>query len=140
MSHINLKGLWCDVVLNVHAPTEDKNDDIKDSFYKELKQVFDQFPKYHMKILLEDFNAKVGMEDSFKLIMVMERLHEVSNDNRVRVVNFATSKNLIVKSTTFSHCDLYKHTCTLPDGVTHNQIDHVVIEKKTFKYIRCLIL
>jgi hypothetical protein len=39
-------------VLNVHAPTEDKIDDIKDRFYEELKQVFDKFPKYHTKMLL----------------------------------------------------------------------------------------
>ena len=32
VSCITLKGRWCDIiVLNVHAPTEDKNDDIKDS-------------------------------------------------------------------------------------------------------------
>jgi exonuclease III len=36
MSYITLKGRWCDIVLNVHAPTEDKDDVIKDSFYKEL--------------------------------------------------------------------------------------------------------
>jgi hypothetical protein len=50
----------------VHAPTEDKCDDTKDSFYEELEGVFDQFPKYHMKILLGDFNTKVGREDIFK--------------------------------------------------------------------------
>jgi exonuclease III len=34
MSYIILKGRWCDIiVLNVHAPTEDKDDDIKDRFY-----------------------------------------------------------------------------------------------------------
>ena len=37
------------------------NYESKDSFYEELEQVFDHFPKYHMKILLGDFNAKVGM-------------------------------------------------------------------------------
>jgi exonuclease III len=37
MSYIIIKGRWCDViVLNVHAPTEDKDDDIKNSFYEEL--------------------------------------------------------------------------------------------------------
>jgi hypothetical protein len=37
MPYITLRGHWCDViVLNVHAPTEDKSDDKKDSFYKEL--------------------------------------------------------------------------------------------------------
>jgi hypothetical protein len=44
MSYITLKGRWCDIiVLHVHAPTEDKDDDIKDSFYEELEQVFVQF-------------------------------------------------------------------------------------------------
>jgi hypothetical protein len=32
----------------------------KTVFYKELEQVFDNFRKYHTKILLGDFNAKVG--------------------------------------------------------------------------------
>jgi exonuclease III len=98
MLYIILKGRWCDIiVLNVHAPTEDKDDDIKDGFYEELEQVLDQFPRYHMKILLGDFNAKVGREDIFKPIIGNESLHEATNYNRVRVVNFATSKNLIVK-------------------------------------------
>jgi hypothetical protein len=46
----------------VHASTKDKDDDIKDSFYEELEKVFDQFPRYHMKMLVGDFNAKVGRE------------------------------------------------------------------------------
>jgi hypothetical protein len=33
------------------------------SFYEELEHVLDQFPKYHMKILEGDFNAKEGRED-----------------------------------------------------------------------------
>jgi hypothetical protein len=46
----------------VHTPTEDKDDVIKDTFYEELEQAFDQFPRYNMKILLGDFSAKVGRE------------------------------------------------------------------------------
>jgi hypothetical protein len=83
-----------------------------------------------MKIFLGDFNAKVGREDIFKPIIGNESLHEASNDNGVRVVNFATSINLIVKSTIFPHRDIHKHTWTSPDGVTHNHIDHVLIDKR----------
>jgi hypothetical protein len=36
-------------VLNVHAQTDDKIDDIKDRFYEELEQVFDKFPRYNIK-------------------------------------------------------------------------------------------
>jgi hypothetical protein len=54
-----------------------------------------------MKILLGEENAKVGREDIFKPTIGNESLHKISNDNGVRVVSFATSKNLIVKSTIF---------------------------------------
>jgi hypothetical protein len=54
-----------------------------------------------MKMLLGDFSAKVGREDIFKPIIGNESLHEISNDNGVRVVDFARSKNLTVKSTMF---------------------------------------
>jgi endonuclease/exonuclease/phosphatase family metal-dependent hydrolase len=72
----------------------------------------------------------MGRKDTFKQIIGNESIHEASNDNGVRVVNFATLKNLIVKSTTFPHCDIHKHTWTSPDSVTHNQIDHVLMEKR----------
>jgi hypothetical protein len=77
----------------VHAPCEDTSNDIKDSFYEELGRVFDQFPRYK-KILLGDFNAKVGREGIIKPTIGNESSQEISNDNGVRVVNFATSKNL----------------------------------------------
>jgi hypothetical protein len=52
--------------ITVDTPSEDKCDDSKDSFYEELEQDFDHFPRYHIKILLGDFNAKVGRENIFK--------------------------------------------------------------------------
>jgi hypothetical protein len=42
----------------VHASCEEKSDDSKDSFYEDLEQVYDHFPKYFMKIQPGDFNAK----------------------------------------------------------------------------------
>jgi hypothetical protein len=74
---------------------------LKDGFYEELEEVFDHFPKYYMKILLGDFNTKLGREDIFKPVIGQESLHQDSNDNGVRLVNFAASKNLVVKSTIF---------------------------------------
>jgi hypothetical protein len=82
-----------------------------------------------MKILLGDVSTKVGREDIFKPVIGNESLHEASNDNGVRVVNFANSKNLIVKSTTFPHREIHKYTWT-SDSATHNHIDHVLIEKR----------
>jgi hypothetical protein len=70
---IILWGCRCDIiVLNVHAPTENKVNDVKDSLYEELESVFDKFRKYHIKMLLGDFSAKVGKEDFFKLTIENE--------------------------------------------------------------------
>jgi hypothetical protein len=65
-----------------------------------------------MKILLGDFTAKVGKEDIFKATIGNESLHEISNDNEVRVVKFATPKNLLVKSTMFPHCNIQNSEVT----------------------------
>jgi hypothetical protein len=111
MSYIILRGRWCNIiVLNVHTPCEDKVDDVKDSFYEELGHVFDRSPTYDMKILLGDFNKEVGRENTFKPTYGNESLHEISKDNGGRVVNFATSKNLAVKSTMFLHHKIHKYT------------------------------
>jgi endonuclease/exonuclease/phosphatase family metal-dependent hydrolase len=48
-----------------------------------FSKYFAQFPKYHVKILLGDFNAKAGREDIFKRTTGNESLHEISNDNEV---------------------------------------------------------
>jgi hypothetical protein len=81
MAYIILRGRWCDIiVLNVDNPTEVKIDDMKDSCYEEIERVFDKFPKYNMKMLLEDFNATVGRKDIFKPTTANESVQGISND------------------------------------------------------------
>jgi hypothetical protein len=56
-----------------------------------------------MKILLGDFNTKVGRENIFEPTTGNGSLHQDNNDNGIRIVSFATSKNLVVKSMIFLH-------------------------------------
>jgi hypothetical protein len=102
MSYIILRSHWCHIiVLIVHVPTKDKIDDVEDSFFEELECVFNKFPKYHKKILLGDFNAKVCREDIVKLSIGNETLHEIGNDNGVRLVNGDNLNN--VRSEAITH-------------------------------------
>jgi hypothetical protein len=94
---------------------------MKDRFNEELDHIFDKFPKYHMKILLGDFTAKVGREDIFKPTIGNESLYKISN---------ATSKNLIVKSMMFPHRNIDKFNGTSLDRKMHNQIDHILIDRR----------
>ena len=67
VSYIELRGCCCNIiVLNVYASSEDKSDDPKDSLYEELEQVLCRFSKYHLKILLGDFNTKVEERKYFQ--------------------------------------------------------------------------
>jgi hypothetical protein len=45
-----------------------------------------------MKILLGDFNAKLGRKHIFKPTIGNENIHQNSNDNGARIVNFAKSR------------------------------------------------
>ena len=115
--------------MNVHASSEEKSNYKKDRFYEELGQVFDHFHKYPMKILLGNFNAKLG-DDIFKTTTGNESLHQDSNDNGVRIMNLCHIKHLVVKSTMFPHHNIHKHTWTSSKGKTHNQTDHILIDRR----------
>jgi hypothetical protein len=103
--------------------------DVKDN-YEELERVFDIFPKYHTRILLGDYNAEVGREEIFKPTIGNESLQENSNDNGVRLINFAASKNLRLKSTMFPHHNIHKCTWMSPDGKTHTEINHILVDRR----------
>jgi hypothetical protein len=108
-------------VLNVHAPTEDTIDDMNGRFSEELEQVFNKLPKYYMKMLIGDFNSKVGRENYFKPTIGNDSSHEISNANGVRVVNSATQKILLAKVRCF-------HIVTFT-----NLLGRLLMERRTIK-------
>jgi hypothetical protein len=74
-----------------------------------------------MEMFLREFNAKVDTEDIFRPIIGNENIHEISNDIGVGVLNFATSKNLILKSTMFPHRHIHEFSWTSHNE--HSQIN-----------------
>jgi exonuclease III len=59
--YIELECQWFNVMLiNEYATTEDKEDEVKNIFYEDLDNVCDLVPNNKVKILLGDFNAKIG--------------------------------------------------------------------------------
>jgi len=105
-----------------------KNDDEKENFYEDLDQIYEECPKRDVKIIIGDLNAKIGQEEIYRPIIRKYSLHTLSNDNGIRLTNFACSKNMVVASTLFNHKDIHKMTWRSSDGQTHNQIDHLLID------------
>jgi hypothetical protein len=63
-----------------------------------------------MKTLLGELNAEVGRKDIFKSTSWNDSLHKNIDDNGVRVLTFAKSKNLTFKSTMFPQSNICKNT------------------------------
>jgi hypothetical protein len=121
MSYIILRGRWCHIiVVNVHAPTEDKTD-VKESFYEEL-----EIPHENSVRRLQ-CQSRQGRP--FKPAIGNESLHETSNDNGVGLINLATSKNLRVKSTMFQIATSKNIFGRLQMGKP-NQIDHILVDSR----------
>ena len=127
---ICVRGLFfnCSLIC-VHARTEEKDDE-KDNFYEDLNQIYEECPKRDVKIIIGDLNAKIGQEEMYRPITGKYSLHTLSNDNRMRFINFACFENVVVGGTLFNHKDIHKMTWRSPYGQTFNQIDHLLIDAR----------
>lgn len=117
-------------IVNVHAPTEDKDDEPKMIFYQQLAQIVEAAPTYDVKIILGDFNAQVGKEREYWGTIGRHSLHENTNDNGKKLIDFATGHDMVVSSTCFPHKDIHKRTLRTPDGKSYTQIDDVLIDRR----------
>jgi hypothetical protein len=81
-------------------------------------------------------NVKVGKEQICRPIIGKHSRHKMSNDNGMRLINFAPSRNMAVGSTMFEHKDINKRTWKSSDGNVFNQIDHILIDVRHSSVLR----
>jgi exonuclease III len=125
---LRAKGKFHNITfINVYAPTEDNEDEIVDEFYETLQVVCDEIPKHDAIITLGDFNAKLGREQLYKDVTGRHSLHEATNSNGLRLVQYATINNFKVLSTWFPRKDIHKGTWRIPGTNDTNQIDHILV-------------
>lgn len=66
-------------IISIHASTEEKSEEEKDTFYEEVKHVVRECPKNDIKIIIGDFNAKIGHEKESSPMIEKFSLHKESN-------------------------------------------------------------
>ncbi|KAF2889139.1 hypothetical protein ILUMI_17035 [Ignelater luminosus] len=76
-------------------------------------------------------NAKIGKENEYNMGTIgRHSAHEETNENGEFVINFATSKNMVVCSTCYPHRNICRITWMSPDGTTSKQIDNLLFDKR----------
>ena len=72
----------------------------------------------------------MGKELGLAPNVVKYSVHEETNNNGWRMIDFAVTKNMAISSTLFQHKRIHKETWRSPDETTSNQIDHVMIDSQ----------
>ena len=116
--------------INAHAPTEEKEETEKEAFYHKVEEIYDSCPSNDIKIVLGDLNAKVGREEIYQGLTGRQSIHLNTNNNGQGLVDFATTKNIVVSSTCLPHKEIHKQTWRSPDGKTNNQTDYILTDKR----------
>uniref|UniRef100_A0A8D9EGU9 Craniofacial development protein 2 n=1 Tax=Cacopsylla melanoneura TaxID=428564 RepID=A0A8D9EGU9_9HEMI len=117
-------------IIQCYAPTEEATEDDKDNFYEQLNEVMRTTKKQDIKIILGDFNAKVGSDNEGVELVMGRHGAGTRNDNGSRLIEFCGMNELVIGGTIFPHKNCHKLTWTSPDGQTQNQIDHILMCKK----------
>jgi hypothetical protein len=127
---LQIRGVFFNTTICVHAPTEEKDEIQKDDLYGDLERIYMKVPKHDIKVVMWDFNAKVGKKSGLAPNVEKYSLHEEMNNNGWRMIDFAITKNMAISSTLFQHKRIHRETWKLPDETTSNQIDHVMIDSR----------
>jgi len=92
-----------------HAPTDERDEAVKEEFYSSLEKVCDAAPNEDMKTILRVFNTNVGKDSYLYPACGGHSLHNKTNDNRKYIVIFALGRDLAVTGTWCQHKDIHSH-------------------------------
>ena len=105
-------------VIVCYAPTEDAEEEDKDTFYDSLQRAVDETPRHGSLPVMEDLNAKVRSTNEGKEgTMGREGLGD-GNNNGERLGTFCQENSLVIGGTLFMHKNIHKVTWNSPDGQT----------------------
>ena len=113
----------------MYVPTSDASNEVMESFYEDLQSLLDSLPHQDIKIVMRDFNAKVGDDVQIEGLIGKHGLG-VCNERRHMLIDFCIGNSLCVTNTMFQQHPRRKYTWTSADGTVRNQIDFITVQSR----------
>ena len=117
-------------VVTCYAPTEEAKKEEKDNFYDSLQSILEDIPKHDVLVVLGDFNARVGNDNTNRERIMGKHGTGTMTDNGSRLCDICVENDLVIGGTFFQHKTIHKLTWRSPDGRTESQIDHILVNGK----------
>lgn len=123
-------------VIQVYAPTADKTEEEIEQFYENLDDIMKQLPKKDIKVIMGDWNAKIGKDNKGWERVMLKSGYGERNERGERLLEFALEQDLLICNTKFQQKDCRKWTWKSPDGRTTNMIDLILIDRRWMTSVR----
>ena len=124
-----LEGKPFDIgIIQVYAPTSTHSDEEVEEFYEDIDKAMKLFKSQDIKIVMGDFNAKVGNE----------RIDDIvgswglgsRNERGDRLIDWCRQNEFIISNTWFKNHPRRIYTWISPGDRTRNQIDYILVQKR----------
>ena len=90
-------------VIQVYAPTDDSNREVKAEFFAKLQETVGSVAKVDALIVMWDLNAKVGNDTEVWGEILGKHREAVCNKNGRQLLQFCNENNLAVSNSWFQH-------------------------------------
>jgi len=126
MIRLRVAGVWMTLV-QVYAPTDDRDSDTKDGFYAQLQEVVERAPREDKVVVLGDFNARVGNDVEEWNGVIGKHGEETRNESGTRLLRFSAENEFSIMNTHFEHKEIHKFTWECPGRGLRSIIDYFLV-------------
>ena len=124
-----LEGKPFDIgIIQAYAPTTTHDEEEVDNFYEDLDKAMKYLKSQDVKIVMGDFNAKVGSarkEDIVGPWGLGDR-----NERGERLIDWCRLNEFMVSNTWFENHPRRRYTWISPGDRTRNQIDYILVQRR----------
>ena len=117
-------------IISAYAPTLPSSDESKESFYGALIDAIKDTPSSHKLLVMGDFNARVGTDNSSWENVIGKHGVGNENSNGTLLLSMCSQLDLVITNTIFQQATKNKTTWMHPGSKRWHMIDYVITRQR----------